>query len=168
MWSLFGFNVLTTGGHNNGEMESLGAQAGLNKLIFRPASPKQPAPNAAHAEVASQVDAVLRTKVNDFMQNNAARINEKLGSKLGGKPRPGIDAETGRLPFPQNAEGAAQARQAVRETLENGSQVSKPFETSGGNRAVDIYSEKTGMTVRLREDGTFDTLIPGRSIQFGK
>jgi hypothetical protein len=114
-------------------------------------------------DVASQIDSQLRRKVDEFMRQNEARINDKLGTKLGGKPRPGTDPPEGRLPFPRDAAGARQARETVRETLENGSQVSQPFTSSGGNRCVDVYSEKTNMTVRIREDGTFDTLIPGRT-----
>jgi len=86
--------------------------------------------------------------VANFMSRNANRINEKLGDKLG------------KLPFQASREGFEQAREAVEKTLLNATDVSPAFINRNGDAVFDVFSKETSMTVRIRADGTFDTLIP--------
>ena len=44
--------------------------------------------------------------------------------------------------------------------MENPSVVTDPFTNRAGDEVIDIFSKETDMTVRVRTDGTFDTLIP--------
>ncbi|HEV7921200.1 MAG TPA: RHS repeat-associated core domain-containing protein, partial [Thermoanaerobaculia bacterium] len=110
------------------------------------------------ASIAGRVLGAARSAAVDrWMDQNAERMNDKLGRKLG----------EGRLPFERSSDGAKQAREAIRNALKDPDAVrSDKFTTRGGNTATDIYSPKTGMTVRIREDGSFDTLIEGQTNRF--
>ena len=88
------------------------------------------------------------------MQFNSKRINKKIGNKLG---------EAKDLPFDSSKEGFDEAMNTIENTLENATLKSETFTTRGGDEVFDVFSEKTGMTVRIRADGTFDTLIPEAS-----
>ena len=94
--------------------------------------------------------------VQRLLDLNRKRLNQKLGQKIG----------QGRLPFEASREGVESAVDSVRRTLENPTDISKPFTTRGGDQVIDIFSEQTGSTVRLRTDGTFDTLIPEKTGRF--
>ncbi|QDG54389.1 RHS repeat-associated core domain-containing protein [Persicimonas caeni] len=106
-------------------------------------------------EAVGDVVNVGKKQAKEFVKENEKRINEKLGKKIG----------QGRLPFEKSKEGVEKARDAVRETLETADETSKPFKTRGGHEVVDVYSKETGMTVRIRKGGEFDTLIPEKSKQ---
>lgn len=94
--------------------------------------------------------------VSEFMDHNATRLNKKLGRKIG----------EGRLPFERSREGMEKAKQTIEDTLQNSSATSKPFSNSNGDKVFDVFSEKTGFTVRIREDGVFDTLIDDMTDKF--
>jgi hypothetical protein len=81
-----------------------------------------------------------------------SRLQDKLGYKIGHGDIPSI--EPGR-------EGFKQALDIVRRTLENPTNVYGPISTRGGYNAIDVFSRITDFTVRIRADGTFDTLIEG-------
>lgn len=51
----------------------------------------------------------------------------------------------------------------IEKTLETPSTTSDPFKNRAGDEVIDIFSQETGMTVRVRTDGTFDTLIPEKT-----
>lgn len=91
--------------------------------------------------------------IEDFFSNNASRLNKKLGAKIG----------EGRLPFERSREGVEKAKEVVADTLKNSSAKSSIFTNSNGDSVFDIYSQKTGFTVRVRVDGTFDTLIDAKT-----
>ena len=95
----------------------------------------------------------LTTKgVDNFLSSNAARIRNKLGAKIG----------QGRLPFERGRAGFDKALSTVEQTLRNPSDVVGPFTGArGGNMLIDVFSKQTGFTVRIRGDGSFDTLIQG-------
>jgi ABC-type sulfate transport system substrate-binding protein len=65
--------------------------------------------------------------------------------------------------FEKSAAGAKKAREAVQNTLESADSRTEFFTNRNGDVVMDIYSEETGMIVRVRKDGTFDTLIPEKS-----
>jgi hypothetical protein len=94
--------------------------------------------------------------VGDFMADNASRLNKKLGKKIG----------QGRLPFERGKEGIEKAKQTITDTLNNSSATSKPFTNSNGDKVFDVFSEKTGFTVRVRDGGVFDTLIDAKTDKF--
>ncbi|WP_405240650.1 RHS repeat domain-containing protein [Lentisalinibacter orientalis] len=90
--------------------------------------------------------------VSNFLASNARRLQEKLGAKIG----------QGRLPFARGRAGFDEALSTVARTLRNPTDIVGPFATArGGNTVVDVFSRETGFTVRIRADGTFDTLIQG-------
>ena len=96
---------------------------------------------------------MTKVSVKKFLLNNIERINQKIGKKLG--------KVSGDLPFEKSKEGFEKAIKTIEETLENPSVVTEPFTNARGqNEVFDVFSEKTGMTVRVKTDGTFDTLIP--------
>ncbi len=101
----------------------------------------------------------LKVGVSDFMERNMKRIGSKIGGKLG-KSRD--------LPFEPSREGFQDALNTIESTLNTPSAVSELFENSNGNKVFDIFSETTGMTVRVGEDGTFNTLIPEAADQVKK
>ncbi len=95
-------------------------------------------------------------KVDDFMSTNAERLDQKLGKKIG----------QGRLPFERSKAGIKKAKQTVTDTLGNATARSKSFTNSNGDKVFDVFSEKTGFTVRVREGGVFDTLIDAKTDKF--
>ncbi len=106
--------------------------------------------------VGSRTTKAIGGSADDFVAANSSRLGEKLGAKLG----------QGRLPFEASKAGFDDAVSAVRNTLASPSRITGNFTTSGGNVARDIFSKTTGMTVRVRRGGQFDTLIPEISDRF--
>jgi hypothetical protein len=94
-----------------------------------------------------------------FVERNLKRLHQKLGQKIG-------DPDTD-LPFPVGREGVNAAVDAVKKTIASPFEIVGPVRSkrgpSGGYDFYDIYSRDSGFTVRVRPDGTFDTLIPGPS-----
>ncbi|WP_218080284.1 FG-GAP-like repeat-containing protein [Anthocerotibacter panamensis] len=90
--------------------------------------------------------------INNFISKNANRFQKKLGDKIG----------QGRLPFEKGRAGFDKALSIIDRTLKNPTDVFGPFTSARGqNTVIDIFSRETGFTVRIRADGSFDTLIPG-------
>ena len=89
--------------------------------------------------------------VDKFLSQNASRFGTKLGNKIG----------EGRLPFEKSREGFDKAISVIEKTLRNVAYVSGAFTTRGGHTTIDIFSKTTNFTVRIRSNGTFDTLIHG-------
>ena len=106
--------------------------------------------------VGSKTTKAIGGSADDFIAANTSRLNSKLGKKLG----------DGRLPFAMGKEGFNEAVSTVRNTLSSPSRISGKFTTRGGDVARDIFSKKTGFTVRVRAGGEFDTLIPELSSKF--
>jgi filamentous hemagglutinin len=104
------------------------------------------------------------TKLASFMASQLARINQKLGGKIG----------QGRLPdFPMGRAGVEQATNVVQQTLATASRTTNVISRSnvrGSYDLVHVYSQTTGYTVSLRVLGNgrydFDTLIPELSYHF--
>ncbi len=101
--------------------------------------------------------------VSEFLSSQSANINKKLGTKIG----------QGRLPYEAGKAGVEQAKAAIKETLENATQISPIIPSSsvrGGYDLIHVYSAKTNSTVSLKvlPDGKyeFDTLIPEKSSKF--
>ncbi|MGD8205428.1 hypothetical protein [Pantoea sp. FN0305] len=101
--------------------------------------------------------------VSDFIFTQSANLNRKLGVKIG----------QGRLPYEASKAGIEQAKEIVKETLENATQISTILPSSsvrGKYDLIHVYSEKTNSTVSLRvlsdDKYDFDTLIPERSSKF--
>lgn len=92
----------------------------------------------------------LKVGVSEFMERNMKRIGDKIGGKIG---------KAGHLPFEPSKEGYSEAVNTIRSTLNNPSAVSELFENSNGVKVFDVFNETTGMTVRIGEDGVFNTLI---------
>lgn len=88
----------------------------------------------------------------EFVSNNMTQLEKKLGSKIG----------QGRLPFEKSKTGVEKALQKIEATIDDNSKISNSFTNSNGQLMQDIYSEKTGFTVRVAADsGEFNTLIEG-------
>ena len=92
---------------------------------------------------------IIKGSVDDFISANQERLNKKLGRKI----------SLGEIPFPRNAQGRPMAIAVIRETLLNPSKIANSFTTKAGHTTRDIFSSKTGFTVRIRPNGEFDTLI---------
>ena len=90
----------------------------------------------------------------EFMKSNSKRINDKIGDKIGA---------AGDLPFEESKGGYEEALRTIEKTMETPSATSDPFKNRAGDEVIDIFSKETGMTVRVRTDGTFDTLIPEKT-----
>ena len=88
--------------------------------------------------------------VDDFMTINNDRINDKIGNKIG---------KTGKLPYKPGPNAINEAKDDIRNTLLNPTKTSDIFKDRGGDKVFDVFSHKTGKTVRLKEDGSFHTLI---------
>lgn len=82
---------------------------------------------------------------------NEKRINTKIGRKIG---------ESGDLPYEPGPNAINLAKDDIKNTLLYSTKMSNFFQNRAGDRVFDVYGEKTGFTVRIREDGSFDTLIP--------
>ena len=91
------------------------------------------------------------TSVEDFMKINEKRINTKIGNKIG---------KSGDLPYEPGSNAINLAKDDIKNTLLNPTKKSDLFKNRAGDKVFDVFSEKTGKTVRIREDGLFDTLIP--------
>ena len=89
--------------------------------------------------------------VDDFMKINDNRINTKIGGKIG-KSRD--------LPYEPGPNAINLAKDDIKNTLLNPTKKSDLFKNRAGDKVFDVFSEKTGKTVRIKEDGSFDTLIP--------
>jgi len=119
---------------------------------------------AAQIEVEKIASSKLNIpNVDEFMNDQKSRINQKLGKKLG----------KGELPFGAGKEGFNQAIESIRNTLKHPSEVTGiiPQEHLRGNYdLIHVYSQTTGNTVSLRvlenNKYEFDTIIKGRSSKF--
>lgn len=89
--------------------------------------------------------------VSQFMSNNMNIFSRKLGRKIG----------QGRLPFSRGRAGFDQAKEVVRQTLLNATDVSGEFIMSGPRPAYEVYSANTGFSVRVSPQAEFITLIHG-------
>lgn len=127
----------------------------LGKIGLVPPS-RGPLPGQGGSQAPCPVNSSTEA-IDDFMLRNEGRFDTKLGAKLG----------QGRLGIPPSTDAAGIARERIRETLEFPTSTTGPFPTRGGNQAYDIYSDMSGYTVRVRDSGEFDTLIPGQSTKFG-
>nr|ELR5041852.1 hypothetical protein [Providencia stuartii]ELR5082306.1 hypothetical protein [Providencia stuartii] len=101
--------------------------------------------------------------IEEFMSEQKAKINKKLGKKIG----------QGRLPYEPGPNGINEATQTIKDTLTNPTEVSniiKAEQLRGEYDLIHIYNEKTNSTVSLRvlSEGNveFDTLIPEKSSKF--
>ena len=98
--------------------------------------------------------------VSKFMKENEARFEKKLGKKI----------SKFEIPFEQSKKGKFEAQVMVEKTLRTESKRSPLFKNNAKNTVQDIYSKTTGFTVRIRENGVFDTLIPNatKALDFKK
>ncbi len=101
--------------------------------------------------------------IEEFMSEQKAKINKKLGKKIG----------QGRLPYEPGPNGINEATQTIKDTLTNPTEVNniiKAEQLRGEYDLIHIYNEKTNSTVSLRvlSEGNveFDTLIPEKSSKF--
>ena len=108
-----------------------------------------------------KVAKALGGNVDDFMKKNKDRIEDKMGKKNGEWKKQPDGTSVKRSKHPASREGMKDTMEDIEQTLKNPTKVSDPFITrSGKNEVVDVYSKKTGSTVRVRQkDNTFETLI---------
>lgn len=87
----------------------------------------------------------------EFVKKNLARLEQKLGDKVG----------KGQLPFEKGKAGVQEAIQIVENTIESKSVQTEAFVPKSGGEAVkDIFSKETGFTVRVNaKTNEFVTLI---------
>ena len=114
-----------------------------------------------------KVAKALGGNVDDFMKKNHKDISRKMGKKNRQWKKQPDGTSVKRSKYPASREGTEAARKDIEETLKNPTKVSDPFITSSGkNEVVDVYSKKTGSTVRVRQkDNTFETLIDEQTFE---
>jgi hypothetical protein len=89
--------------------------------------------------------------VDGFMSSQKKRIGDKIGGKIG------LARD---LPFIYGKEGFQEALKVIENTLRYPSVITGVFKNQNKDDVIDIYSDVTGMIVRLLSDGSFNTLIP--------
>ncbi|MDQ3100955.1 MAG: hypothetical protein M3R08_06185, partial [Bacteroidota bacterium] len=97
--------------------------------------------------------------MNKYMSAQIAHMKHKLGHKVGRNAKNGLPS------FSMDKAGVDRAIAMVRSTLENATTETQAFiAKSDKQRVVDIYSDNTGLTVRINADTKdFVTLIEGQT-----